>query len=247
MMKLDDEYLALTARIVGEAKTNSYRLLALEPGKRHLEVGSGSGYDSIALAENYPGSDITGIDLFGDIVGVANDRARELGLKNVTHVAGDAARYDFEDAFDSMRAERVFQHLNDTEIDTLVGHLSAFTKPDGVFCVVGVDWETLTATIPPRHRETFRMMKDHLIEISNTHFVHSAIQAFEANGYGLEYTDTYDFRASDFGVAFTVINLENIADHLALDSERMQAMRADFVDGKHYFAVGGCTLLFRKR
>ena len=247
MMKLDDDYLDLTASIAHKVKSDSYQLLELSAGSTHLEVGSGSGHDSIALAERFPDCRITGIDLYQDIVKVANDRAAEMGLDNVTHLTGDAAQYDFQTPFDSMRAERVFQHLKDDEINGLVTHLSGYAKPGSVFCLVGIDWETLSATVPPRHRETFRMMKDHLIEISNVNFVYSAMQAFDQAGYDLEYTDTYDFRVNDFKLAFTVFNLANIADHLALDSERMRAIREDFQDGKHYFSVGGCTLLFRKR
>lgn len=246
MMKLDDEYLALAASIAHEVKTASYRLLELRPEGRHLEVGSGTGYDSIALAERHPDSRITGIDLYKDIVEVANTRASEMGLGNVTHIAGDAADHAFSEPFDSMRAERVFQHLQDEEIDALVGHLAGYTRSGGVFCLVGVDWESLTATIPPSHRETFLMMKNYLVDVSNINFVYTAIRSFEANGYVLENTDNYNFPVKDFRAAFTIFNLENIADHLALDSDRMRAMRADFEDGKHFFCVGGCTLLFRK-
>lgn len=247
MMKLDDDYLALTASVAQEVKTDSYRLLELKPGGRHLEVGSGTGYDSIALAERHPDCHITGIDLYKDIVELANERAVGLGLENVQHIDGNAAEHDFQEPFDSMRAERVFQHLEDREIHALVAHLARYTRVGGVFCLVGVDWDTLTATIPPHHRETFLMMKGYLINVSNIHFIHTAIAAFEDSGFELEHTDTYDYWVSDFRASFTIFNLENIADHLALDSDRMQAMRADFVDGKHYFAVGGCTLLFRKR
>lgn len=247
MMKLDDDYLGLTAGIAHEVKSDSYRLLELSSGNAHLEVGSGSGHDSVALAERFPDCRIMGIDLYADIVKVANERAAEMGLANVTHLTGDAAQYEFEAPFDSMRAERVFQHLQDEEIAKLVNHLAGYAKAGSIFCLVGIDWETLSVTVPPRHRKTFRMMKDHLIEISNVNFVYSAMQAFDNAGYDLEYTDTYDFRVNDFQLAFTVFNLANIADHLALDSERMRAMREDFQDGKHYFTVGGCTLSFRKR
>ena len=77
MMKLNDEYLALTAKLTHDVKIASYNQLNLRPGSRHLEIGSGNGHDTTALAQLNPESQILGIDLNDDIVQVANQRVRE--------------------------------------------------------------------------------------------------------------------------------------------------------------------------
>src|SRR5688572_27187656 len=179
MMKLNDEYLALTAKLAHDIKTASYLQLKLRPGSRHLEIGSGNGHDTIALAELNPASSILGIDLNDDIVQVANQRVRDKGLTNVTHVTGDATFYPFNGKFHSMRAERVFQHLKDAEIVALVKRLATLAEQDCVFSLAGIDWETLTCTIPAKHRDMFRTIKQFLIDGSNINFVHTAIAAFE--------------------------------------------------------------------
>jgi len=244
MMKLNDEYLALTARLTHDIKTASYALLGLGTGARHLEIGSGNGHDSIALAELYPDAHITGIDLNPDIVTVANRRVKEKGLRNIEHLTGDATATVFAGKFASMRAERVFQHLQDEQIHALVRHMAGYAGPRCVFLVVGVDWETLTCTVAKKHRETFRLIKQFLIDVSNITCVHTAITAFENNGFQTGDIDTYCITTGSFKIAMTAFNLENIARELALDSDRFTSMQADFRDGKHYFSVGGSTAPF---
>ena len=82
-----------------------------------------------------------------------------------------------------MRAERVFQHLNDAEIVALVERLATLAEQGCVFSLVGIDWETLTCTIPNRHRDMFRTLKQFLIDVSNVNFVYTAIAAFETNSF----------------------------------------------------------------
>lgn len=244
MMKLNDEYLALTASLTRDIKLASYAQLGLADGSRHLEVGSGNGHDSIALAEAFPQACITGIDLNPDIVAVANARVHDKGLTNISHLCGDASTTDFEGAFGSMRAERVFQHLQDAQIHALVAHLANHAAAGCVFSMVGIDWETLTCTVGKKHRETFRLIKQFLIDVSNITFVHTAIEAFEANGFSTGAIDTYCITTGSFESAMTAFNLEAIATQLAMDSERLASLRADFLEGRHYFSVGGCTAPF---
>ena len=244
MMKLNDEYLALTAKLTHDIKIASYAQLCLRPGSRHLEVGSGNGHDTTALAELNPQSQILGIDLNDDIVQVANQRVTEKGLLNLTHVTGDAAVYPFASKFHSMRAERVFQHLKDAEIDALVKRLSTVAEANCIFSLVGIDWETLTCTIPAKHRDLFRTIKQFLIDVSNINFVHTAIAAFETNGFTTGDIVIDNITTHNFNVALTAFNLENIASQLSIDSDRFQALRTDFMDGKHYFSVSGCTAPF---
>ncbi len=244
MMKLDDDYLAFTAKMAHDIKNASYAQLNIQPGSRHLEIGSGNGHDSIALAELYPDSHVTGIDLNLDIVQVANQRVAEKGLRNVTHLTGDATHYLFEKKFNSMRAERVFQHLNDDEIHALVVSAARCAEPGCVSSVVGIDWETLTCTIGKKHLHTFRTIKQFLMDMSNITFLHTAIDAFEQNGFSTGNIEIYNVTTSSFDAAIKTFNLDYVASHLALDDNQFEAMRADFLDGKHYFSVGGSTAPF---
>jgi hypothetical protein len=107
--------------------------------------------------------------------------------------------------------------------------------------MVGVDWETLTCTIPAKHRDLFRTIKQYLIDVSNINFVHTAIASFEANGFATGNVVINNITTNNFTVA---INLGNIGSQLPTDNERFQAMRNDFIDGKHYFSASVCTAPF---
>ena len=244
MMKLSDEYLALTAKLAHDVKIASYAQLRMRPGSRHLEIGSGNGHDTTALAAMYPQSQVLGIDLNDDIVKVANQRVTEKGVKNLTHVTGDATVYPFTSKFHSMRAERVFQHLKDNEIHALVARMATVAEPGCVFSLVGIDWETLTCTIPAQHREMFRTIKQFLIDISNITSIHTAIAAFEANGFATGDIAINTFTTTNFNVAIMVLNLENIARELAIETRHFEGLRNSFHDGKHSFSFSGCTAPF---
>ena len=65
--------------------------LALRPGERVLEIGSGGGLAALDAARAVgPSGAVTGFDLSAPLVGLAKQRADEARLTNVSFVAGDA-------------------------------------------------------------------------------------------------------------------------------------------------------------
>jgi protein-L-isoaspartate(D-aspartate) O-methyltransferase len=65
-------------------------LLALPPGARVLEIGTGSGYQSAVLSEI--ASEVYSIEILPDLARSAGEKLNELGYKNVTVRAGDGYR-----------------------------------------------------------------------------------------------------------------------------------------------------------
>ena len=83
----------------------------LESGIAVLDVGCGRGRALMLMAERYPKSRFTGYDLSADAVAWARERARQLGLDNVSFEARDltdfdrsaeAAAFDFVTTFDAV-------------------------------------------------------------------------------------------------------------------------------------------------
>ncbi|MGE9806945.1 class I SAM-dependent methyltransferase [Janibacter sp. G1551] len=67
-------------------------LLLARPGARILEVGSGGGWASIALARAYPGASVRGVDIDADSVAMAVRHVADAGLTaRVQFTHGDAA------------------------------------------------------------------------------------------------------------------------------------------------------------
>lgn len=64
--------------------------VALRPGDRVLEVGTGSGFLSACLA--HLGGEVTSVDIHPEFTGAAAEKLRRHGVENVRLETGDAAR-----------------------------------------------------------------------------------------------------------------------------------------------------------
>jgi protein-L-isoaspartate(D-aspartate) O-methyltransferase len=64
-------------------------LLALAPGDRVLEIGTGSGYQAAVLAEVLPGDTIHTIEIVPELARSARERLKALGYDNVRVHTGD--------------------------------------------------------------------------------------------------------------------------------------------------------------
>lgn len=83
-------------------------------GSRVLEAGCGIGAQTVILARNSPGAQITSVDISPESVRRAEERVRREGITNVTFQAGDLFRLPFEDqSFDHIFLCFVLEHLAD--------------------------------------------------------------------------------------------------------------------------------------
>jgi SAM-dependent methyltransferase len=81
-------------------------------GSRVLEAGCGIGAQTIILAKNNPGSDITSLDLSPDSLAKAEARVREDEIMNVRFLVGDIFHLSFPpQSFDHIFICFVFEHL----------------------------------------------------------------------------------------------------------------------------------------
>lgn len=77
--------------------------LELEPGMRVLELGCGTGRNLAAIGRRWPGVELYGVDISGEMLGVAAGR---LG-QDAQLCQGDACRFDAMAAFAVQRFDRV--------------------------------------------------------------------------------------------------------------------------------------------
>lgn len=96
---------------------NPFSLGPLEPGERVLDVGSGAGTDSLVAAQMVgPDGSVVGIDMTPEMLEKARAGAAELGLQNVTFVAGEAEQLPFSDeSFDVVISNGVIDLIPDKE------------------------------------------------------------------------------------------------------------------------------------
>ncbi len=88
-----------------------HQRLGAQPPARIADIGVGSGWSSIAMAQSYPDVLVDGYDLDELAIGHAQQHARDAGLEDrVRFVAGDAATFDTDGQYDLVT---VFEALHD--------------------------------------------------------------------------------------------------------------------------------------
>lgn len=108
------------------------------PGSRVLEAGCGVGAQTVTLARNSPGAQITSIDLSAASLREAEDKVRAAGLANVRFQQGDIFALPFAPAsFDHVFVCFVLEHLA-RPADALRA-LKGVLKPGGTMTVIEGD------------------------------------------------------------------------------------------------------------
>ena len=144
---------AMTGRMVGAldaqaASAGVRRLrewahlgLAVRPGERAVDVGTGTGSEAQVLASAVgPSGDAVGVEPNPGLRAVAERRAAEAG-NAARFVDGDASALPFGDAeVDVVWCERVFQHL--AEPERAAAEIARVLRPGGRVALLDTDWAT---------------------------------------------------------------------------------------------------------
>ena len=98
----------VTESFTGVANPQPY--LAIQPGERVLDLGSGAGFDAIVAARAAGSTGhVTGLDMADAMIRKARQAAILLGVQNVTFQRGDAERMPFADStFDAALVNGIF-------------------------------------------------------------------------------------------------------------------------------------------
>jgi ubiquinone/menaquinone biosynthesis C-methylase UbiE len=115
--------------------------LAARPGERAVDVGSGTGEEVQALAEQVgPDGEAIGIEPLPGIRAAAVRRAEAAGSA-ARFVAGEAYPLPLDEStVDVVRCERVFQHLEQPE--RAAGEIARVLRPGGRVALLDSDWGT---------------------------------------------------------------------------------------------------------
>jgi ubiquinone/menaquinone biosynthesis C-methylase UbiE len=104
--------------------------LAPRPGEQILEVGPGTGYYALDVAESIGAGRMDIFDLQQDMLDHTMRRAAERGLSNITPTRGDAQRLPYADAtFDGAYLVAVLGEIPDQE--AALRELARVLKPGG--------------------------------------------------------------------------------------------------------------------
>jgi SAM-dependent methyltransferase len=108
--------------------------LALEPDAVIADVGSGTGYFSVRLANMVPKGRVYGVDLEPDMVKYLAERAKREKRDNVVAVAGAADDPRLPEKADLILLVDVYHHIDDRE--RYFRNLGASLKPGGRIAII---------------------------------------------------------------------------------------------------------------
>jgi SAM-dependent methyltransferase len=133
----------------------------LETGIDVVDVGCGAGVAILLMAQRFPRSRFTGLDMARDAIAKASADAEGAGLTNARFLVQDAASFDAPSAFDFITA---FDAIHDQAAPRRVLRaIRDALRPDGVFLMVDI------ATSSHLERDLDNPMAPFLYTVSTMH------------------------------------------------------------------------------
>ncbi len=155
--------------------------LNLEPDAVIADVGSGTGYFAVRLANMVPKGRVYGVDLEPDMVKYLADRAKREKRHNVVAVAGASDDPRLPEKADFVLLVNVYHHIDDRE--RYFRNLRASLKPGGRIAVI--DFRMESPDGPPRPA---RVAPQRVIE--------------ELDRAGYQVTEKHDFLPNQYFLMF---------------------------------------------
>lgn len=163
---VDPEYLQSIGNFLGKLKKRTYECMQIKAGDKVLDVGCGSGIDTIALSQIVgPTGQVFGVDHDNNMIAESERYAVKEGVSVwVKHKLADATSLPFDAGyFDSCRSERLFQHLPKPVL--ALQEMARVTKIGGTIVALDTDWGTMshdTAEVDVERR-LFRFFTEHML------------------------------------------------------------------------------------
>ena len=146
--------LQLQARQSAALEQTLLERVGLKDGQRVLDLACGPGVISRLIAESHPNSQLTAMDLNGDLLAAARQEAASAGLDRIDFVQGDVYAPPLEPGqFDFIYARLLFQHLADPIRALNAIHL--LLKPRGTLCIMDIDDDWLSLSPEPSGFKAF--------------------------------------------------------------------------------------------
>jgi arsenite methyltransferase len=146
---------------VVEQRRATRELLALQPGERVLDIGSGPGFLAEEMAaEVGPEGGVHGVDPSESMLAIARRRASP-----VQYAVGDAVALPYEDAtFDAVIATQVYEYVPD--MPAALAEARRVLKPGGRLLILDTDWDAIVWHSSDRDRmlRVLEKWNDHLAD-----------------------------------------------------------------------------------
>ncbi len=122
--------------------------LELRAGLKVLDVGSGPGHTTIAIAQRVlPGGHVTGVDINAEFIERAGKRAKAAGFQeSVEYRRCDFPPLPFADGtFDRVWCKNVLEYVDDAA--ATMAEMARVTAPGGIVVAVDSDWDMMAVEL----------------------------------------------------------------------------------------------------
>jgi ubiquinone/menaquinone biosynthesis C-methylase UbiE len=224
--------------------------MQIKAGDKVLDVGCGSGVDTIALSKLVGSSGkVFGVDYDNAMIAEADKYAAKEGVSAwVKHKLADATSLPFDEGFfDSCRSERVFQHLPNTVL--ALREMTRVTKIGGAVVVLDTDWGTLSLDTGEVDIER-RLWRFHTEHMHNNGYAGRQLyRLFKEQGLRNVSFEVFPLVVTSYAFMRQIINADRLeAEALAKNIITEDELRRFQKDNEHMDANGtlfisGCMML----
>lgn len=126
------------------------RALGPRPDERVLDVGSGPGFLTYAIAEAVGASGtVDGIDISDPLLAVARTQCARQSWVNFHHASATQLPFD-DHTFDAAISTQVLEYVS--EVDAALAEIHRVVRPAGRVVIVDTDWDSIVWHSPNRER-----------------------------------------------------------------------------------------------
>ncbi|MEI8351814.1 MAG: bifunctional demethylmenaquinone methyltransferase/2-methoxy-6-polyprenyl-1,4-benzoquinol methylase UbiE [bacterium] len=157
-------------------RRQAIRSLMSRQGTRFLDIGCGTGDMMIAIARQYPGAKVTGIDPARHMLALATDKIHAAGLADrIRCQEGDATALEFGKAeFDGISCAFCLRNIEDRT--TALAEMRRILRPGGTLAIL-----ELTVPSPPLFRAVHRLYTRRIIPLLGHLFSQADAYAYLAD------------------------------------------------------------------
>ncbi len=195
-----------TLAAITNYKQRTFDLLDIKANQYLLDVGAGTGQDAIYLAQLVgPNGKVIALDKSATMIAEAKRHSPNNNLP-IECMTGNAHSLSFDDNyFDGCRADRVFQHLENTEL--ALSEMIRVAKPGANIVISEPDWQTLVID-SSLSDETDIILSTICTMIRNAHIGRQLLGMFKRAGLADISISTATLMLNDFASAALFFQLD---------------------------------------
>jgi arsenite methyltransferase len=251
--KLEAAY--LTPDVVAQRR-ETLRALALQPGERVLDIGSGPGLLIAEMAEVVGQSGrVTGLEISDSMLALGRRRCADPSIRErVAFVKADAAALPFPDGtFDVAVSTQVYEYIAD--LQAAFAELHRVLRPGGRALIIDTDWDSIVWSATDQERMR-RLLTAWTKRFADPHLPRTLTRQLQDAGLQVRYRDVLvlfnpEYDPDTFSVANGEIMVDFAVTQDAMTRDEAQSWIQDLQwlgrEGRYFFSLNRYLFLASKQ